>query len=871
MTKEAKRLEENVGGDVPIWAKWGPYVSERSWGTVREDYSESGDSWNYLNFDDARSKAYRWGEDGIAGVCDRYQILCLAMAFWNGKDPFLKERLFGLNTYEGNHGEDVKELYYYLDALPSHSYLKYLYKYPHNAFPYKELIEENGKRGLKDLEYELLDTGVLDNDRYFDIEIEYAKASPEDICARIEVKNRGAEAAKIHVIPHLWFRNTWSCEQKEVGKPHIKEGAQTDDALCLVSDDSACPPLELLNFPYKLGKRYFYASSKGELLFTENETGKKDAFHRHIVDKEKGACQQGGGTKAAIDFGEIEVAGRSSHIVYLRLTDTPMKNPLGDIETIIKDKRAESDTYYESIYPKKAGPDERAIFRQAAAGMIWSKQIYLLDVDRWMIGDDPSHPPPDSRRSIRNEHWRHLISKRVLSMPDKWEYPWFAAWDLAFQAICFGAFDISFAKKQVWLLLFDQFQHPNGQIPAYEWEFSDLNPPVQAWAAWRLYKMEEKKTGKGDLSFLKKCFNKLVLNFVWWVNRVDASGNNVFEGGFLGLDNITVFDRSSEIPGGGRLEQSDGTGWMGMFCLLLMRIAIELSKKDNDYEVMATKFFEHYVYIAAAMEASENRQIQIWDEEEGFFYDVLNYPDGHQDRIKVHSLVGIIPLYAMDFLDEDELKNTPEFATSFHWFLRNRSDLTKRCITEIEVNGKKRYLLALTSLKNIKRVLSRVYDPEEFRSKYGLRSLSKYHQKHPYEMLGNRIEYEPGESIALLKGGNSNWRGPIWFPTSFLFIDSLKRLGEALEGQERIPTTDGDLTPDEMARYFAKSLIALFQKDEKGRRPIYGECERQQSDPHFKDHILFFEHYHGDTGRGLGASHQTGWSGLVLNLIDEWL
>ncbi|MDX8431704.1 MAG: hypothetical protein SNF33_07905 [Candidatus Algichlamydia australiensis] len=876
MNPEEKRLAENQG-EIPPWHKWGPYVSERSWGTVREDYSENGDSWNYLCHDKARSKAYRWGEDGIAGICDRYQVLVLSFAFWNGKDPILKERLFGLNTNEGNHGEDVKEVYYYLDSTPTHSYMKFLYKYPQSEFPYKKLLEENQKRGLEELEYELVDTGAFDDDRYFDIFIEIAKESEEDICYRIEICNRANEEAKLHFLPQLLFRNTWSWHKKKP-RPKIVCGKEGE----LVADDSACDPLPLLNFPYSIGKRFLASDGKATPIFTHNETHEelfsggqsaspyvKDAFHRHIIDGEACINPKKEGTKAALHYEEISIPAKGSKVLYFRLSDKEGAG-VADVEKIVTMRKKEADEYYENIHPQGASDEEKSIQRQALAGMSISKQIYLLDVNRWLVGDDPSHPPPDSRRSIRNIHWRHLISKRILSMPDKWEYPWFAAWDLAFHTIALALTDMEFAKEQLWLLLFDQFQHPNGQIPAYEWEFSELNPPVQAWAAYRLYKMEEKRTGKGDLSFLKKCYHKLVINFVWWVNRVDRLGNNVFEGGFLGLDNITVIDRSAEIPGGGRIEQSDGTGWMGMFCLLLMRMALELSKNDSDYEVMATKFFEHYVYIAAALEASETREVQIWSEEDGFFYDVMSYPDGTQKRIMVHSLVGIIPLYAMDFLSTSELSQYKEFSKNFHWFMKNRSDLTSRCVTEVEVNGEKKYLLALTKLDKIKRVLSRVYDPEEFRSNYGLRSLSKYHEKNPYEMLGNSITYEPGESIARLKGGNSNWRGPVWFPTSFLLIDALKILDELLGDQEKVPCKEGEVSFHEMAGTFSRGLINLFRRNKQGKRPIYGDYERFQNDPHFKDYLLFFEHYHGDTGRGLGASHQTGWSGLVATLIDEW-
>ncbi len=887
LTAEERRVKENLIGDVPTWHKWGPYLSERSWGTVREDYSEHGNAWDYITFDASRSKAYRWGEDGIGGICDRYQVLCLAFAFWNGKDPILKEKMFGLNTSQGNHGEDVKECYYYIDNTPSHSYMKYIYKYPQAEYPYEHLTKENAKRTPEDREYELVDTGVFNEGRYFDIVIEYAKPHAEEMVIRLEAFNRGPEEATLHILPHLWFRNTWSWTRPPGRKPSIIRGEDHQHFDFLIADDSLCDPIALLNFPYQLGKRYFYAEKGSELLFCDNETNKeklfnepnpspyvKDAFHRHVVNREENVTNSDSqGSKACFHYKELKIPPGKSKVIRMMLTNICYKDPLTNIDIFIQKRREEADEFYNiAVHPKEASEDEKKIQRQAISGMLWGKQIYLFNVSRWLKGDDPDHPPPQSRKNIRNVHWKHLISKRILSMPDKWEYPWFAAWDLAFQTVALGLVDIEFAKEQLWLLLFDQFQHPNGQIPAYEWEFSELNPPVQAWAAWRLYNMDQQRNGKKDRSFLKKCFSKLVINFVWWVNRVDLQGNNVFEGGFLGLDNITVIDRSEAIPGGGRLEQSDGTGWMGMFCLLLMRMALELAADDPDYEVMATKFFEHYVYIATALHYSENREVQIWNEQDGFFYDVLSYPDGSNQQIFVRSLVGIIPLYGIDSLTEDELNKYSEFGANFHWFFKNRKDLVDHCITKFDKDGKSHYLLALMKKDSLKRVLSRIWDTSEFRSDYGLRSLSKFHEKNPYDLLGNTVIYDPGESRFRIKGGNSNWRGPIWFPTSFLFIESLKKLFEIVGPEFKIGNLQGEdeVNAKQMAQHFAQSLIDIFREKE-GKRPVFGDYEIFQKDPHFKDLLLFFEHFHGDTGRGLGASHQTGWTGLVANLIDEWL
>jgi mannosylglycerate hydrolase MGH1-like protein len=888
-TKEHQRLAERTSSPVPPWRRWGPYVSERSWGTVREDYSPDGSAWDYLSHDLARSKAYRWGEDGLAGICDRYQILTFALALWNGRDAILKERLFGLIPREANHGEDVKEYYFYLDSTPTHSYMKYLYKYPHLAFPYQQLIEENSRRrGRQQPEYELIDTGIFDGNRYFDVFVEYAKAAPEDICIRIELANRGPEDARIHVLPQLWFRNRWSWGAEPKPQPTIRPGPATRTFRSLEADDAATHPLSNLPFEYRLGKRYLYGSAAGQALFTNNETNAervwraaaqsnspyvKDAFHRYVIAGEQCLNPAETGTKACLHYRDLSVPAGGSVIIDLRLTDREMKRPLADVGKVIAQRRAEADEFYESIHPPKANEDERRIQRQALAGMLWGKQIYFYDIDVWLNGDNPNWPPPESRRHGRNTRWLHLNSMRVLSMPDKWEYPWFAAWDLAFHCVPLALVDPEFAKEQLWLLLFEQYQHPNGQIPAYEWEFSDLNPPVHAWAVWRIYNMDRIRSGKADRNFLEQCFHKLLINFAWWVNKVDSEGNNVFEGGFLGLDNITVLDRSHELPRGTNLEQSDATGWMGSFCLQLMRIALELAKENKVYEALATKFFQHYVYVGAAMKHMGNRNYQLWDEEDLFFYDVLRFPDGTFQKFRVRSLVGIIPLYAIERLEEDWIKPFPEFSANFHWFLKNRQDIVERCVTIVERDNKKVYILAIVNESQLRHLLERIWDPAEFRSDYGLRSLSKWHENYPFVFENSRVGYEPAESVEMLKGGNSNWRGPVWFPTTFMMIESLRKLGKAygpLMKIENPVATEAAITFDEMAKGFADRLISIFSRDANGRRPVYGRVETFQYDPYWKDLILFYEYFQGDTGSGLGASHQTGWTGLVASLIDEW-
>ncbi|HBI46176.1 MAG TPA: glucosidase [Planctomycetales bacterium] len=885
-TAEEVRLEEDRLHQAP-WKRWGPYVSERSWGTVREDYSPYGHAWQYFPHDQARSKAYRWGEDGLAGLCDRYQLLVFALALWNGRDPILKERLFGLTPHETNHGEDVKEYYFYLDSTPTHSYMKYLYKYPQAEYPYGKLIQKSRARGDAEPEYELLDTGVFDEGRYFDVFVEYAKAGPEDVCIRIEVCNRGPEDAAIHVLPHLWFRNTWSWGPQPLAAPSIRVGSATAANVCLVADDSGAEPLRNLLNSYTLGQRYLYADAGGVPLFTDNETNftrvygpeaqnrtpyVKDAFHRHIINGEACVNLEQTGTKACVHYANVNVPAGGSVVFHLRLTDQPKPALLADVDRVVAERRGEADAFYAKIHPPEIGEDERRVQRQALAGMLWSKQAYLFDVNTWLEGDDPTRPPAESRKGLRNGHWRHLNSLRVLTMPDKWEYPWFAAWDLAFQCLPLALVDPEFAKEQLWVLLFEQFMHANGQIPAYEWEFSDLNPPVHAWAVWRVYNMDRQRTGRGDRLFLEKCFHKLLINFAWWVNRVDAEGNNVFEGGFLGLDNITVVDRSQKMAPGMTLKQSDATGWMGMFCLNLMRIALELSRENQAYQGLATKFFEHFVYIGAAMRHMGKRDFELWSEGEGFFYDVLRFPDGSFHKFRVRSLVGLIPMYAVDLLSEEELAPFPEFRANVEWFLRNRKEFTRWCVRPMERDGKKSYLLSLMNESQMSRLLARLWDPAEFRSEHGPRSLSKFHQANPYGYMGAEVHYEPAESASKIKGGNSNWRGPVWFPTSFLLIESLRTLAAGYGCSLHVEGAAGEapVTLGEMARGLAARLVSLFLRDDSGRRPVYGDQRLFQEDANWRDCLLFYEYFQGDTGEGLGASHQTGWTGLVATLIDEW-
>jgi len=894
--------------EVARWRAWGPYLADRAWASVREDYSANSDPWSYFPHDLARKKPFRWGDDGIGGFCGRYQIFSWSLALWNQRDPILKERYFGLIPTEGNHGEDVKECYFYVDALPSHAYQRMIYKYPQAEYPYARLIEENRKRGLNDPEFELIDTGVFDESRYFDVEIEIAKETPDSIVFRVTAHNRGPDRAPLHLIPQIWFPNTWSWR----GAANPRKPVIRADGRNLVADDTNAEPLTGLLHDTRLGPHVLELPAGAELLFTDNEEGAKDAFHRRIINGERLTATSGTKAGAWMRF-DVE-AGESAQIeMRLRPQSTEARGPRP--EDVFAKRKQEADDFYESIHPPKATEEERRIQRQAFAGMLWNKQIYLYDVDVWLDGDNPRNPPPRERENGRNHRWRHLNSMRIMSMPDKWEYPWFAAWDLAFQAVVFALIDAHFAKEQLWLLLFEQFQHPNGQIPAYEWEFSDLNPPVQAWAVWRVYNMDRIRSGKADRDFLERCFHTLLLKFTWSVNKVDREGNNVFEGGFLGLDNITVFDRSEQLPGGARLEQSDATGWMGMFCLVMMRIALELSKTNDAYEGLATKFFEHYVYIGAAMKMMRG-DVTLWDEQDGFFYDLLRFPDGGALPFRVRSMVGLIPLYAIERLEETWIEPFDVFRENLEWFIKHRRDIVERCVTTVRSNGNITHVLAVVDEVQLEHLLAYVVDTREFLSPYGIRSLSKAHQATPFTFGNASVGYEPAESVGKLKGGNSNWRGPVWFPTSFLIIESLRKLEKAFGGTIRValhdtraPQHDPDATltdtradeglgagssrrrgmtipgtvslPPEivslsgLARDIANRMIAIFLPDAEGYRPLYGphgtrKAELFAHDPHWRDLVLFHEYFHGDTGEGLGASHQTGWTALVANLIDEW-
>lgn len=875
-SQESERLATQGNGYVPRWDRWGPYVSERSWGTVREDYSPDGNAWHYFPFEKAHQKVYRWGEDGIAGWCDRYQILVFSPAFWNGKDPLLKERLFGLSSPEGNHGEDVKEYYYYLDATPTHSYLKYLYKYPQAEFPYALLKKSNAARGTTEPEYELIDTGILENNRYFDIFIEYAKSSPDDTFIRIEAINRGDQAAPLHIIPQLWFRNQWAWGSSRLPEPIITNDSQQQGTLCLLADDQNLLSPPNLFFDYHLGPQYLYGTPGGKLLFTNNENDVanqpfcKDAFHKAIIHGKNTVNPAEKGTKACIHYFFDSIAPGSSAVIYLRLTHQPSAAPFETAEQIIALRKQEADEFYAHIHPAHANEEERMVQRQALAGMLWTKQIYLFDVNVWLKGDNTESPPPPEHEKIRNTHWQHLNSMRILSMPDKWEYPWFAAWDLAFHCVTLALVDIEFAKEQLWLLLFDQFQHPNGAIPAYEWEFSDLNPPVQAWAAYHIYLMEYEKTGKKDINFLKKCYLKLLINFTFWVNKIDSSGCNIFEGGFLGLDNITIIDRSEKSEKKSIIKQSDSTGWMAMFCLKLMKIALELAELDPSYEFLATKFFQHFVYIADAMNKIDNKKYNMWSNTDGFFYDTIVYPDGHFSKFRVRSLVGLIPLYAAEFISEEKLNRFPEFKKSFLWFIKNRLELTKNHVILGTHENKPAYFISLFNESRFQSIVNYIFNPDEFLSKFGVRSLSKFHEKNPFIYEGTQVGYEPGESLTRMKGGNSNWRGPIWFPTNYLIIEALKTYAQFFKIHSIKIEGNKCVTLEEAIDSLANRLISLFTLNDAGRRSCFGPSSPLGKDPYSQNCLLFYEFFNPETGQGLGASHQTGWTGLVANVIDEF-
>jgi len=875
---ESLRLDEDARRE-KNWRRWGPYLSERAWGTVREDYSRDGAAWDYFPHDHARSRAYRWGEDGLAGICDRHQYVCFAVALWNGRDPILKERLFGLAGPEGNHGEDVKEQYYYLDSTPTHSYMRMLYKYPQAAYPYGLLLDGNRRRSKREPELELIDTGVFDEDRYFDVVVEYAKADCDDLLVRISVTNRGPEAAPITVLPTLWFRNTWAWGTDN-RKPRMRAG----------ESPQGTQAIEWSHRYY--GERRLLCEGEAPLLFTENETNVrrlfgvenptsfvKDGINDYVVHGDAGAVNPARtGTKAAAQYDYV-VEPHGTKVIRLRMHAmdgkvVPFARFGLDFERVFEERRDEADAFYAEIAPPGASDDARDVMRQAFAGLFWSKQFFHYDVARWLKGDPDQPEPPKQRLKGRNREWTHLFNADVISMPDKWEYPWYAAWDLAFHCVPIALADPDFAKQQLVLLLREWYMHPNGQLPAYEWNFGDVNPPVHAWAAWRVYKIDRKRSGKGDRRFLERVFHKLMLNFTWWINRKDAEGRNVFQGGFLGLDNIGVFDRSAPLPTGGHIEQSDGTSWMGMYCLNMLAIALELARDNPAYEDVASKFFEHFVYIARAM--NDIGGVELWNAEDGFYYDVLHLPGGRRFPMKVRSMVGLIPLFAVETLDSEVVDRLPGFKRRMQWFIENRPDFGPHVETVAMGNASIRRFLALVNRNRLRKVLRYLLDEAEFLSEHGIRALSRVHEGRPYVLhvdgTDHRVDYEPGESSTGLFGGNSNWRGPIWFPVNYLIIESLQKyhyyLGDKF--QVELPTGSGKLmTLWEVAAELSRRLTRIFLRDEDGRRPVFGRNEKLQSDPHFRDHLLFYEYFHGNDGSGIGASHQTGWTALVAKLIQQ--
>ena len=876
MTAEERRLEESRTRRVH-WKRWGPYVSDRAWGTVREDYSPGGTAWEYFPHDHARSRAYRWNEDGLAGICDRRQTVCFALALWNEQDPILKERLFGLTGNEGNHGEDVKEYYFYLDSTPTHSYMKYLYKYPQRAFPYGQLVEINRNRGKQEPEFELADTGVFDDNRYFDVFVEYAKADSEDILVRITAINRSADAAPLHLLPTLWFRNTWSWNSDSV-RPLLQEIPGSRTAIDVNHPES--------------GRRTLRAEGTPDLLFTENDTNArrlygfdnpspfvKDGINDCVVSGETAAVNPAHvGTKAACHYREM-VAPGASFTVRLRLSPngTDDGTAVGaDFDTVFEARVREANEFYETVIPAGTSDDARNVMRQAFGGLLWSKQFYHYVVADWLAGDSKQPAPPAERRHGRNSQWPQLYNADIISMPDKWEYPWYAAWDLAFHCVPLALIDSEFAKEQLILLLREWYMHPNGQLPAYEWAFGDVNPPVHAWAAWRVYKIEKQRRGVGDRQFLERVFHKLLLNFTWWVNRKDAEGMNIFQGGFLGLDNIGCFDRSAPLPNGGHLEQSDGTSWMGMYTLNMLAIAMELAREDSTYEDVASKFWEHFLYIANAMNNLGREGISLWDDADGFYYDVLHLENGDHFPLRARSMVGLIPLFAVETLEPGTLARLPGFARRLEWFIEHRPDLTKNVACMRTPGNAERRLLSIVDRDQLRRVLQVMLDEREFLSPYGIRALSRIHLERPFAVsLGgstHSVNYEPGESSTGLFGGNSNWRGPIWFPVNFLIVESLQRFHHYLGPDFKVecPTGSGTwMTLSEVATELSRRLTRLFLRDADGRRPVHGADERFQTDPHWRDLILFYEYFHGDNGRGVGASHQTGWTGLIAKLMQQ--
>jgi len=869
---EKERVKNSV--DNTGWKKWGPYLTERQWGTVREDYSKDGAAWDFIPHDYARSKAYRWGEEGIAGISDNKQLLCFGLSLWNGKDPILKERMFGLTGPESNHGEDCKEHYYYLDSTPTHSYMKMLYKYPQQEFPYRLLAEESRKRNRLEPEYELIDTGIFNENKYFDVFVEYAKVDQEDLLIKITAINRGEEKAYINLLPTFWFRNTWSWGYNDY-KPFMT--ADGDGKIIIQHE--------------KLGNYRLYVEENNGLLFCDNETNIKrlynvenptafckDGINDYIVhENQSGINLERTGTKASVSYKHYIPAGETVS-VRLRLCNYENNAPFADFAEKFALRLNETETFYSELQKGIVSDDMRMVQRQAYAGMLWTKQFYYFNIKQWLDGDPSQIKPPTERKHLRNAHWRHMSNENIISMPDKWEYPWYAAWDLAFHTIPLARLDINFAKRQLEILLREYYMHPNGQIPAYEWNFGDVNPPVHAWATLKVYEIDKQENnGVGDIEFLEKIFHKLLLNFTWWVNQKDTSGNNIFEGGFLGLDNIGVFDRSKPLPTGGTIEQADGTSWMAMFSLNMLKIALEISEHRPAYQDMASKFFEHFLHIAGALANIGGDGTQLWDDEDAFFYDILHTPDGNSTRLKVRSMVGLIPLYAVEVLEPHYLERLPLFKKRVEWVLANRPDLAA-LISRWNEHGKgETRLLSLLRGHRMKKIFSRMLDESEFLSEYGIRALSKYHKDKPYEFWVNgevfRVTYTPGESDSPLFGGNSNWRGPIWFPVNFLIIDSMVKFHHYYGDSFKIeyPTGSGNLiTIKEAAKEISERLMRIFTKNEKGERPVNGAYEKVQKDPHFKDHILFYEYFHGDNGSGLGAGHQTGWTGIIAELIHDF-
>ncbi len=855
------------------WRRWGPYLSERAWGVVREDYSANGDAWSYFPHDHARSRAYRWTEDGLLGISDNHQYLCFALTVWNGKDPILKERLFGLSGQEGNHGEDVKEIYYYLDATPTASYLKGLYKYPQAEFPYDRMLHESRRRTRMDPEFDLHETGIFDENRYFDVFAEYAKAAENDLVIRVTVVNRGPDPAELVLLPTLWFRNTWTWGGQEdpFSRPNL-ELAKTG---------------EIRTEHMTMGRHRWELEPGGEAIFTENDTNQqviwnrpnpnpyvKDAFDRYLIKGEKDAVNpERKGTKAGVVY-RLSLAPAEERVLSFRLSreDADLL-PRQQWPSLFEQRISEADEFYQSL-SVNIDEAERKVQRQAFAGLFWSKQFYHYVVQTWLDGDPYTVPPPESRKHGRNSKWIHLFNADIISMPDKWEYPWYAAWDLAFHAVAIAPADPDFAKTQLLLFLREWYMHPNGQLPAYEWSFSDVNPPVHAWGCWRVFQIDRRIKGKGDYGFLERAFHKLLVNFTWWVNRKDSEGDNVFEGGFLGLDNIGLFDRSAQLPSGWLLEQSDGTSWMAMFSLMMLKMALQLSSVNPVYEDIASKFFEHFLYIADAI--NHHYGSGLWDEEDGFYYDRLNFGDGKRQLLRIRSLVGLVPLFAVETLELDQLERLPGFEKRMLWFIENRKDLMAG-LAPIEQGGMaQRRLLSLVNRERLERILKYVLSESEFLSPYGVRSLSRYHKDHPYSLPIDgrefRIDYEPAESQTGMFGGNSNWRGPVWFPMNFLLLESLQRLhfyyGDSLTVE--FPTGSGThLNLADVARELSKRLVALFLPDAEGKRPAYGGAKLFQENPHFREYALFNEYFDGDTGVGLGASHQTGWTGLVAKLLQQ--